>query len=116
MSQEALAASFPYIIVALMLGLFGLVIGFHFGNETGARITDTKEYWRYNLIVYLITIGIAAVFIACSLLMLVFVCVGFLAGFVGGIHMGYGESLGPWKGLDRFMRKNNKKGSSKRGK
>lgn len=111
MSAEGLAASFPYIIIALLLGLFGIIIGFRFGDECGHKTTSNKQFWKYNGYCYLVVIFATALFLAVDLVMLTFICVGFLGGFIAGIRMGFGESVGPWKAHDRFYapRKKRKK-------
>lgn len=105
---------FALLVVCLVLAAFGMVVGFHFGNELGSRLTSSREFWKYNGICYAIVVVLTAFFIALNLPTLIFVCVGGLGGFIAGIRMGYGESVGPWRAHDRFYtpHKNKKKRAS----
>lgn len=108
MTPESLALSFPLVIVALLLGIFGIVLGFHIGNNIGEKTETKRHYWLYNFYVYVAVIAAIAVFIGIDLVMLIAFCLGFLGGAIAGLRMGFGQAVGPWKLQDRFFRPSQK--------
>lgn len=113
MDELFASGGFALLIVSLLLAGFGIVIGFHYGNEYGSSIETKRAFWKANLYCYLGIVIATALFIALGLVTLIFLCVGFLGGFIAGIRMGYGESVGPWKAHDRFYKPHKKKGARK---
>lgn len=93
-----------FIILFVILFIFSIYLGFTVGTYAGERAVTAREYWVYNLIAVVVSI------IATAFLTLVpLLCaapLGFLAGCFTGLKMGYGESSGPWKWLDRFFNVN----------
>lgn len=90
-----------FIIVFVLVFLFSIYLGFAVGSHAGERAVTGREYWLYNLIATVACILATAVLTLVPLL-----CsapLGFLAGCLTGLKMGYGESSGPWKLLDRFF-------------
>lgn len=97
---------FAIVLVSLLLGVLGIVIGFRIGGDLAHNVTNRKDYWKYNLIAYLVGILVSAVIWAAGWVVLSFVAIGALGGCIAGLKFGYGESVGPWKAHDRFMRVN----------
>lgn len=93
-----------FIICFVLLLLFSVYIGFLLGNWAGKRAVTARGYWLYNLA------AIAGCVIAVGLVawpvMLYAIPLGLLPGWITGLKMGYGESSGPWKLVDRFFNVN----------
>lgn len=90
-------------IVYLLLFAFAIYIGFLLGDGWGKRIVTARAYWLINLGMLVGTVLIVTLLP----IMTVQVCVmGVLAGSIAGLKMGFGESVGPWKWLDKFMDSN----------
>lgn len=93
-----------FIICFLILFLFSIYLGFAVGDWAGRRALSGRAYWLYNLAAVLICV------LATALIpwpaMLYATPLGLLAGALVGLKMGYGESTGPWKLLDRFFNVN----------
>lgn len=94
---------FGITIVSILFAAFGIVMGFHFGEEAGYRLEGKGAYAAANL---------AAVVIGGFLFMIVFAtgyvvvgmfAIGAVAGAVAGLKFGFGESVGPWKFVDKLM-------------
>ena len=94
---------FGITIVSILFAAFGIVMGFHFGEEAGYRLEGKGTYAAANL---------AAVVIGGFLFMIVFAtgyvvvgmfAIGAVAGAVAGLKFGFGESVGPWKFVDKLM-------------
>jgi hypothetical protein len=111
---------FAIAIVGLLLAVFGIVIGMRIGEELAGRCTTNKDYWLSNLAVFLVGTLVSALVWATGLVVLALLTIGVIAGGIAGLKFGYGESVGPWKAHDRFMRvnkdqiKNNETGSARR--
>ena len=93
-----------FIIAFVLVFLFSIYLGFTVGTYAGERAATSREYWVYNLIAFVACIVATAVLTLIPLL-----CsapLGFLAGCLTGLKMGFGESSGPWKKFDRFFNVN----------
>lgn len=93
-----------FMIVFVLVFIFSIYLGFSVGSHAGERAVTGREYWAYNLLAVVVCIIATAVLTLVPLL-----CaapLGFLAGCLTGLKMGYGESIGPWKVLDRFFNVN----------
>ena len=89
-----------FFVCALLLLLFGLYIGFSLGSALGERATSTADYWKLNAGAVIVTVLLSFVF--AGLPLLYGAIIGLLAGCIAGLKMGFGESSGPWRVLDRF--------------
>lgn len=93
------------IIVLLFFG-FGIVTGVGVGERLAARCVTKREYVLANVA----TLAVGAVAVALSCLtpgaVLIGLVIGLMTGTIGGLKMGFGESVGPWKAHDRFFRVN----------
>ena len=90
-----------FIICFLLLLAFGVYIGFLVGNWGGERAVTAREYWAYNILAVAgcaLLVGLVALPV-----MLYAVPLGFLPGCITGLKMGFGESSGFWKPIDRFF-------------
>lgn len=97
---------FAIAIVGLLLLVFGIVLGVRIGEELATRCTTTKDYWLYNLAVLLVGSVVSAFVWATGWVVLAFLTIGLIAGGIAGLKFGFGESVGPWKIHDRFLRVN----------
>ncbi|WP_321971520.1 hypothetical protein [Paratractidigestivibacter sp.] len=93
-------------VLALFLLLFGIYAGVGAGDILSKRCVTRGDYWRWNLIV--LGAGALATALVCltGLFMLVVLVFGVMAGTIAGLKMGFGESVGPWKKVDRAFRVN----------
>lgn len=93
-----------FIIAFLVIFLFSIYLGFAVGTHAGERAVTARAYWLYNLAAV-----VACVLATVVLTLVPLLCaapIGFLAGCFTGLKMGYGESSGPWKLIDRFFNVN----------
>lgn len=90
-----------FIILFSILLVFSVYIGFTLGSHWGRLALTTRDYWLRNLLAVVICIVATAVLTLIPLLSAV--PVGFLIGCITGLKMGFGESSGPWKKVDRFF-------------
>lgn len=93
-----------FIILFVILLIFSIYLGFTIGSHWGASALTTRGYWLRNLLAVVICIVATAVLTLVPLLSAV--PVGFLGGCLTGLKMGFGESAGPWKRVDRFFNVN----------
>lgn len=93
-----------FIISALVLFVFCLYMGFTVGSYVGKRAVTSREYWKYNIIGVLGAVLLTALVAALPLLMVA--PLGLLGGWIAGLKMGFGESVGPWKLHDKAFNVN----------
>lgn len=79
------------------------MIGFHIGGEYAEKCVTKSEYIRANFVVLALGVVVSAIIWMTGLVMLAFCAIGFIAGGIAGLKMGFGESVGPWKVVDRFL-------------
>jgi len=94
---------FAITVVSLLFAVFGIVVGFHLGDEAGARCENTARYVTANVVAILAGSLLFMVVWATSYVVLGMFAFGAVAGAVAGLKFGYGESVGPWKFVDRLM-------------
>ncbi len=93
-----------FVILFALLFVFSVYIGFTIGERWGERAVDARAYWLYNLAAILVCVVLTAVL---TLLPLLYATpLGLLMGSIVGLKMGFGESVGPWRLLDRFFNRN----------
>ena len=100
--------NFSFLILSVMLLVFGIVIGHKVGDEFGNRIITSKQYWTANIVVLVVCIVLFAFFSVLELLLVEPFLVGLLAGSIVGLKMSFGESVGVWKTHDRIFNVNQK--------
>ena len=93
-----------FIILFIILFIFSVYIGFLIGESLSVHAITKSMYWRLNGMAVLVAVLLA--FIFASMPLMYAVIVGLLAGTITGLKMGFGESTGPWKVLDRFFKAN----------
>ena len=91
-------------IAFLALFVFSVYLGFTLGNSFGAKLEDSSAYWKANFAGVAVAI-LATAFIS-FLPLLLAVPLGALGGWIAGLKMGFGESVGPWKVHDRVFNVN----------
>ena len=94
---------FAITVVSLLFVVFGIVVGFHLGDEAGARCENTARYVTANVVAILAGSLLFMVVCATGYVVLGMFAFGAVAGAVAGLKFGYGESVGPWKFVDRLM-------------
>lgn len=93
-----------FAILALMLFVFGVTIGFALGQAAGARAVTTADYWKMNAVATVAAVVLTLVL--ASLPLLYGGIIGLLAGAIVGLKMSFGESAGPWKVHDKVFNVN----------
>lgn len=93
-----------FIICFALLFVFSIYIGFAIGNRAGEHALTNRAYWLYNAAAVAICVFVTA-FVPLPA-MLYATPLGLLAGALMGLKMGFGESIGPWKLVDRFYDRN----------
>lgn len=93
-----------FLICFILLFVFSVYLGFTIGNHWGERALSTAAYWLYNAVAVVACIVLTALLTLFPLLYAT--PLGLLMGAIAGLKMGFGESVGPWKVLDRFFDRN----------
>ena len=88
--------SWTFVVLALLLFLFAIYIGFLCGQwACEKRVITKRDYWIANFAGAAAVVLLTWVF---SLFPLVqFAPIGWLGGFIAGLKMSFGESVGPWR-------------------
>lgn len=90
-------------IVALLLFLFGIVVGSKIGAEMAKNVVTTKEYWLANLKIVVVGVIASMAIGLTGFSLLAGVAIGGMGGAIAGLKMEFGESSGPWKFIDRSL-------------
>ena len=93
---------FALTIVSILFAALGIVLGFHAGEEAGARCANNAGYAVANLVAFVLGSLLFAVVWATGYIVVGTLAIGAIAGAIAGLKFGYGESVGPWKFVDRF--------------
>lgn len=94
---------FALTVVSILFAAFGILLGFHAGEEWGARCGGTAGYVAANLAAVLIGSVLFMVVWATGYVVVGMLAIGAVAGAIAGLKFGYGDSVGPWKLVDRLM-------------
>lgn len=98
-----MADGFGITVVSLLFAVFGIVIGFHLGEEGGSRVEGAGAFALANICAILAG-GVLFMFVwATGYVVLGMFSIGAVAGAVAGLKFGYGDSVGPWKFVDKLM-------------
>lgn len=94
--------SWTFVVLALVLFLFAIYIGFLCGQwACEKRVITKRDYWIANFAGAAAVVLLTWVF---SLFPLVqFAPIGWLGGFIAGLKMSFGESVGPWRKHDEVF-------------
>lgn len=98
--------AFALAIVAILLMVFGIVIGARIGSELAKQCVTKREYWIANLKIILVGVVVSALVWATGLLLVAGIPIGGMAGAIATLKMDFGESVGPWKVHDKTFRVN----------
>ena len=94
---------FGITIVSILFAAFGIFIGFHLGEDAGGRVWGTTGFFAANLAAVLAGSFLFMVVWMTGYVVLGMFAIGAIAGAIAGLKFGYGESVGPWKFVDRLM-------------
>ena len=94
-------AGFAVAVMALVLFLFGIVSGVGLGDELSRCCVTKREYGLANAGVLLVGALASSVVLVTGLSVLMGLVIGLMAGAVAGLKLGFGESVGPWKFVDK---------------
>lgn len=94
---------FGITIVSILFAAFGIFIGFHLGEDAGGRVRGTTGFFAANLAAVLAGSFLFMVVWMTGYVVLGMFAIGAIAGAIAGLKFGYGESVGPWKFVDRLM-------------
>ena len=86
---------FGITIVSILFAVFGIFIGFHLGEDAG--------FFAANLVAVLAGSFLFMIVWMTGYVVLGMFAIGAIAGAIAGLKFGYGESVGPWKFVDRLM-------------
>ena len=97
--------NWTFVVLALVLFLFAIYIGFLCGQwACEKRVITKRDYWIANFAGAAAVVLLTWVF---SLFPLVqFAPIGWLGGFIAGLKMSFGESVGPWRKHDEVFNVN----------
>ena len=97
--------SWTFVVLALVLFIFAIYIGFLCGQwACEKRVITKRDYWIANFAGAAAVVLLTWVF---SLFPLVqFAPIGWLGGFIAGLKMSFGESVGPWRKHDEVFNVN----------
>lgn len=94
---------FGITIVSILFAVFGIFIGFHLGEDAGGRVRGTTGFFAANLAAVLAGSFLFMIVWMTGYVVLGMFAIGAIAGAIAGLKFGYGESVGPWKFVDRLM-------------
>ncbi len=97
---------FAGAVLALLFLLFGIFAGVGAGDILSKRCVTRREYIWMNVLI--LAAGVVATTLVCltGLFMLILLVFGLMSGALAGLKMGFGESVGPWKRVDRAFKVN----------
>lgn len=98
--------SFGVAIVAILLFIFGAVLGEHMAETWGYRLVTRRDYLLANLGWFVGCIFLSSLVWALGWSTLAGFFFGILAGGMAGFKIAFGESIGPWKVLDKYFKVN----------
>lgn len=96
------------IIVAILLAVFGIIVGFQLGTQLARNTKTRKEYLQKCAIAYGFAILFTAVVCMTGYLVLSVLMFGAIGGLIAGLTMEYGNMIGPFKAAHDFVGKKRK--------
>lgn len=97
------------IIIALLLAVFGIIVGFQLGTQIAKNTKTKKEYLQKCAIAYGFAILFTAVVCMTGYLVLSVLMFGAIGGLIAGLTLEYGKMIGPLKVAHDFAGKKRKK-------
>ncbi len=97
------------IIVALLLAVFGIIVGFQLGTQLAKNTKTKKEYLQKCAIAYGFAILFTAVVCMTGYLVLSVLMFGAIGGLIAGLTLEYGKMIGPFKVAHDFVGKKRNK-------
>lgn len=97
---------FSIAIVAVMLLLFGMVIGTKLGGTLAKSCVTHKDFWLSNLKILGLGACVSALIFATKYFVLAGIPIGAMAAGIAVLKMDFGESVGAWKWHDAHFRVN----------
>lgn len=98
--------SFGVAIVALVLFVFGTVLGEHLAESYGYKLVTRRDYLLANIAWFVAGIALSGIVWATGWTTLAAFTFGMIAGGMAGFKIAFGESIGPWKFVDKFFNTN----------
>lgn len=98
--------SFGVAIVAILLFIFGAVLGEHMAEIWGYKLVTRRDYFLANLGWFVGCIFLSSLVWALGWSTLTGFFFGILAGGMAGFKIAFGESIGPWKVIDKYFKVN----------
>ncbi|WP_051353747.1 hypothetical protein [Atopobium fossor] len=98
--------SFAVAIVALVLFVFGTVLGEHLAESFGYKLVTRRDYVLANIAWFVGGIALSSIVWATGWTTLAAFSFGMIAGGMAGFKIAFGESVGPWKFVDKFFNTN----------
>ena len=96
--------SVAFAILFIVLFLFSIYIGFLTGQGICERqVVTARDYLVWNTAGVVVAVLLSAVLSALPLLYAVLF--GLLVGYIAGMRMTFGEALGPWRAVERFLKR-----------
>lgn len=95
---------FSFIVLSALLFVFFVYLGVQVGSWAGEKAVTSGDYWKMNAVAVLAAVLLTMLFTALPLLYSAII--GMLAGTIVGLKLAFGESVGPWKVIDRFLNVN----------
>lgn len=95
-----MSLDWTFAVAYVLLFTFAIYIGFLLGDGWGKRIVTARSYWLINVGMIM---GAVLLVTLLPIISVQLCAMGVLAGCMAGLKMGFGESVGPWKWVDRFM-------------
>ena len=100
-----------FTILFIILFLFSIYIGFLTGQGICEhQVVTARDYWVWNAAGIIVAVLLSAVL--STLPLLYAVLFGLLVGYIAGMRMTFGEAVGPWKAVDRFLKREPDKGEA----
>ena len=97
---------FAMVIISLLFLVVGALIGVRVGEEISAKLVTKRDYVLANLAAFGLGVIACAIVWMTGWVLFAALVIGVIAGVIAGLKLGFGESVGPWKFHDRYLRVN----------
>ena len=98
--------SFGFAVISILFFLFGIVVGEHLAEELGRRCDGRRQYYLANVAWLMGGVVLSTLVFATGWVAFAAVTIGGIAGGLAGLKFGFGESVGPWKFVDKAFSAN----------